>query len=154
MPSRCSTTSAAAAAEGRTRARERGSFWFVRPQADFLGDDGARLVEHVVRLEDLDAALPEIRRRSGLASEIGHVNRSRVRVRQNDLEPIHLRTIERLYRADFELLGYPAPGDAGPWPETIDAEERARRGKAEMVEATWGRARTAIRRAWKRARRR
>lgn len=41
--------------------------WFVRPQVDFLFDEGGLMVDRVIRLEHLDDELPGVARELGLA---------------------------------------------------------------------------------------
>lgn len=59
---------------------ERGvSYWFFRPQTDFICDDeGEILVDHLVKLEEIDQTLPKILAESGVMNtSIPHVNKSK-----------------------------------------------------------------------------
>lgn len=50
--------------------------WFLRPQVDYLYDGDTLLVDRVIRLEHLDAELPEIADACGVAdTAVPHVNR-------------------------------------------------------------------------------
>ena len=83
-------------------------YYFLRPQADYLTDShGTPMLSASFRLEDLAAAEPVIRARSGLKATIPHANRSTPRATLADLSRDDIAIIRALYEADFELLGYP-----------------------------------------------
>lgn len=51
--------------------------WFVRPQVDFVYGDSGLLVDRVIKLEDIDAEVPDIARSLGVANcEVPRVNES------------------------------------------------------------------------------
>lgn len=82
-------------------------YYFYWRQVDFIRDAGGTpMVSRVFRLEDLDAALPEIRERSGLASEVQHANRSARQAEVGDLSSDDVAIIRALYEEDFEAFGY------------------------------------------------
>jgi len=82
-------------------------YYFLRPQVDFLTDSrGTPMLSASFRLEDLAAAEPEIRARTGLAAPIPHANRSIPRAALADLSRDDTAIIRALYEADFEMLGY------------------------------------------------
>lgn len=50
--------------------------WFLRPQVDYLYDGDTLLVDRIIRLEHLDAELPEVAAACGVAdTSVPHVNR-------------------------------------------------------------------------------
>lgn len=73
-----------------------GQYWFVRPQAEFLMQDGEILVNEVVRLEELAEGFDRIARSCGLKTALPHVNRS------SERKPQRPRTITRRLRAALE----------------------------------------------------
>jgi hypothetical protein len=58
----------------------RGLFWFLRPQADFVMEEGRCLVSEIVRFEHLKKDFRRIAKSSKLASSLGHMNSSGSRV--------------------------------------------------------------------------
>ena len=50
-------------------------FWFIRPQRDFLTDQGKTIVDDILRFEDLASEFGRIRRVTGLKSQLPHVNK-------------------------------------------------------------------------------
>lgn len=82
-------------------------FWFVRPQSDYVFDNaGAQILDRVIRLESLSGDIEDIRESCQLKSELKHINKSKVKVVAQDLQPRHLEVIEDLYAADFDNFGY------------------------------------------------
>lgn len=86
---------------------EDSDFWFVRKQADFVVDaDGKLLVDEIIRLEQLNEKIAGLRKRCGLRSELRHVNKSSRKMTRQGLLPMHIDTIEALYKDDFDMFGY------------------------------------------------
>lgn len=85
-----------------------GKYHFVRPQVDFLCDsNGEFLVDDVFRLEEINEHYMEIRAKSGLKSDLPHVNVSKNRrAGIKDLSANNIKTILKLYEKDFVALGY------------------------------------------------
>ena len=82
-------------------------FWFVRAQSDYVYDlEGAPLLDRIIHLEALKKEVEEIREDCHLRSELQHINKSKVKVISQDLQPRHLDVIEELYAADFDNFGY------------------------------------------------
>jgi hypothetical protein len=88
-------------------------FFTVLPdQAHFLvGDDGALLVDRVLRFERLAADLAELAETLGLAGlRLERVNPTRAKVAGRELASYYddrsLALVRRLYARDFDLLGY------------------------------------------------
>lgn len=96
---------------------DRDFFWFVQPQINFVYKDGAFLVDEIYRLENLAESLPRLRARSNLTSEPPHRNRSRIRLKREDLDSVHLEMIETLYEPDFSYFGYERPSCRRAEPE-------------------------------------
>mgnify|MGYP001811982315 FL=1 len=115
-----------------------GQFWFVRPQTDFVMQDGKLAVNEVLRLENLAADFDRAASASGLASPLPHVNRSSERkprkprsfsrrlkaALQPDrrdrheqwrdfYDPQTVAGIGQLYGADVETFGYQPPEPGG-----------------------------------------
>jgi Sulfotransferase family len=86
-----------------------GSYWFVRPQVDYVfGKAGKKLVDDLFRLEDIKAAIPRIKERSGVLTDLAHVNKSKQdKIRLSDLTADHVAVINDLYAPDFRKLDYP-----------------------------------------------
>lgn len=95
------------------------SWWFVRPQVEFLERDGAIAVDEVLRLESLDADFAQIRDRLGLRPPLRHLNagedqrrrlpwkRKEVHARWRDYyTPGTIEAVGNLYRRDIETFGY------------------------------------------------
>lgn len=81
-----------------------GFYWFLRPQKDFLYEDGELLVDDMFRLENLSNAWSKIADRSGVKTELGHVNSSKKRLSQKDLTDAQRDRIRALYAMDYEML--------------------------------------------------
>lgn len=114
--------------------RDHSGRWFVRPQADFItSPSGEVIVDHLVRLEDIDAQLPAVLSLVGLdVDAVPHVNKqdrlrrrrmARLRfayvLRERSLPALpgerHPVWTDRLrasvadsYGDDFRILGYAA----------------------------------------------
>ena len=81
------------------------SFYFVRPQVDFVTDrDGRILVKDVFLLEQIDDSFPLIKARANLRSDLEHRNKSTSTVRQSDLTAAHRALIGQLYAEDFAFI--------------------------------------------------
>jgi len=110
-------------------------YWFVRPQAEFVDTGATPPLDAVIRLEELAERLPEIRARSGLVSPVGQARRSVAKARADELEPVHLRMIDRLYAGDFARFGYERPMPADGWPDDIEDQIARRAAAARRREA-------------------
>lgn len=81
------------------------SFFFVRPQIDFItADDGDVMVKDVFLLEDIKAAFSEIQAKAGLRNTLEHRNKSVQRVSRHELRPEHLAFMQSAYAADFDFI--------------------------------------------------
>jgi hypothetical protein len=78
-----------------------GSWWFVRPQADYLFDADELLVRDVVRFETLADEFPRIAAASSLVSPLPHINRSGSG--EGAARSRHRRLRWRLRRSRFEM---------------------------------------------------
>lgn len=82
----------------------------ANPQVDWLLDEtGGFVVDRVYRLEDLDDLATELHQRYGAhidLSERVNVSRQRISTEEMTCTPERLARINRIYRRDFELLGY------------------------------------------------
>jgi hypothetical protein len=66
-------------AKGETAER----YWFVRPQAEFVQDGGKRLVNDIIRFENLNEEFGRVVAATGLKTALPHVNKSTDGRRQN-----------------------------------------------------------------------
>ena len=84
-----------------------------RPQADFVTDADGRLgVDLVVRHERLAEGYAAVRRRTGRGGPLPHLNRTASVGPPRptpDLSAEARARVGELYRADFDLFGYPTP---------------------------------------------
>lgn len=81
------------------------SFFFVRPQVDFITDvDGTVMVKDLFLLEHIDSAFPAIQARSQLQSALEHRNKSVTRISRSELREDHIALIQSAYAADFRLI--------------------------------------------------
>ena len=101
-------------------------FWFVRPQTDYIMRGGALGVKHLVRFENLQSEVDQLRPLLDLKSPLPHVNKSK-KLKSRSLikkligpfgkmpdEPaVHspfdddiIKKISHLYRSDIDQLGY------------------------------------------------
>ena len=81
------------------------SFYFVRPQVDFITDlDGRVLVKDLFFLEQIRECFPVIKDRANLRGELEHRNKSTAVFKRSDLTPEHLQVIRHLYAPDFEFI--------------------------------------------------
>lgn len=81
------------------------SFFFVRPQADFVTDvDGTVMVKDLFLLEHIDSAFPVIQAKCQLHSALEHRNKSVTRISRSDLREDHIALIHTAYAADFSLI--------------------------------------------------
>jgi hypothetical protein len=110
----------------------KGSYWFVRPQCDFVMSDGVQLVEKLLRFERLAEEFATVATVLGLGAPLPHINRSgnrpsrgrrwrgvlgRQRRNSHQLWTDYydgetVSGIERLYAADAKAFGYSPPGGA------------------------------------------
>jgi hypothetical protein len=76
-------------------------------QASYVLDaDGAKLVDYVGRFETLEADYSSIARRLGLEPRLPHANRTRHREFGTYYTADSAAAVARLWRTDFEALGY------------------------------------------------
>jgi len=81
------------------------SFYFVRPQVDFITDvDGRVLVKDLFFLERIGDCFPSIKERANLRGELEHRNKSTAVLKRSDLTSEHLQVIRHLYAPDFEFI--------------------------------------------------
>ena len=85
-----------------------GMFWFVRPQVDYLVDaQGELLVDDIFRLETIQDDIAKVYEKCGISSRLTHHNASKAATaKRADLSPAHIEVINRLYAAEFDVLGY------------------------------------------------
>lgn len=112
-----------------------GSYWFVRPQADYvMTEDGRLLVDDLIRFEKLAEGFATVAAKSGLRTALPHVNSNAGRepgkphsltrrlraATTKDMRDRHDRWIEyynaglvvsigSLYEVDLRLFGYQTP---------------------------------------------
>ena len=84
----------------------KGDYWFVRPQTEFIYRQEERLVEEVLRLEELSESWSTIANKFGLDTKLASANRSERIMKVEDLTEAHMKKIRDKYASDFELLGY------------------------------------------------
>lgn len=90
------------------------SFYFVRPQVDFITDgDGRVMVKDVFLLEEISKVFPLIQERATLRSALGHRNKSASVVKLSDLGTEHHRMIRQLYADDFAFIATQMPAAPG-----------------------------------------
>jgi hypothetical protein len=76
-------------------------------QSSYVVDlDGRKLVEHVGRFETLEADYRSIAARLRLPGELPHINRTRHREFASYYTPESEAAVARLWKKDFEVLGY------------------------------------------------
>ena len=75
MPFREFVTSWLADEIGRGETADR--YWFIRPQTEFVSDKGRRLVNEIVRFENLQEDFKRIAVATGLKTPLPHVNKSK-----------------------------------------------------------------------------
>ncbi len=79
-----------------------------RPQAHFLTDmQGRVIVNRIIRLEDVDHALPPLLADLGIDAALPRTNHSKPVGQTDQLNPAQLATVHDLYAQDFAILGYP-----------------------------------------------
>lgn len=81
-------------------------YWFVKPQVSYVFRDGELAVNDVFKLEDLKLAIPKIRCRAGLKSEIKRDNVSERVFSVASMDNTLKAVIREVYAEDFEKLGY------------------------------------------------
>jgi hypothetical protein len=75
------------------------TFWFVRPQTDFILDDRESIVvDKIGHVESLESDIEFIRHQTGLRSEIGHVN-SKSKRRSKSLVRDKIKRLRSLSKA-------------------------------------------------------
>lgn len=52
------------------------SFWFVRPQVDFVMHDGKLMVDDIIRFENIGSEFPRCAKRAQLRNALPHVNKA------------------------------------------------------------------------------
>lgn len=98
------------------------SFYFVRPQVDFVTDGkGKLLVKEVFLLEQIGSSFARIKQKAALRSDLEHRNKSTATVRQSDLTPEHHRMIRKLYEEDFAFIAGLQPSDRTDSRETLSS---------------------------------
>lgn len=86
-----------AAQLGEERAPNR---WFVRPQVEFVTDDGRTAVKDILHLENLAQEFPRAAARAGLQSALPHVNRQGERTRPDiERRPSQIRKLADALKA-------------------------------------------------------
>lgn len=81
------------------------SFYFVRPQVDFITDvDGRTLVKDLFFLEEIADSFAVIRERANLRGELEHKNKSTAIFRRSDLTLEHEQAIQHLYAPDIAFV--------------------------------------------------
>lgn len=89
------------------------SFYFVRPQVDYITSrDGGLLVKDVFFLEEIKDSFAVIRARANLRGDLEHRNKSTAIMKLSDLTPEHHRAIQQLYRDDFSFIAKLRPSHA------------------------------------------
>ncbi len=77
----------------------------VRPQYQFVTDgDGARLVDEILKFEQLDDDLRQLLERFGLAAD--SIKKPQARDMQLFYDSAMLKLVNRIYAKDFELFSY------------------------------------------------
>jgi hypothetical protein len=81
------------------------SFYFVRPQVDFITDLAGRvMVKDVFLLENIRDSFAIIKEKANLRGELEHKNKSTAIFRRSDLTLEHKEMIEHLYAPDFTFI--------------------------------------------------
>ena len=81
------------------------SFYFVRPQVDFITDvDGRVLVRDLFFLDQIGDSFAIIKERANLRGELQHRNRSTAYFKKSDLTSKQLQVIQQLYAPDFDFI--------------------------------------------------
>lgn len=81
------------------------SFYFVRPQVDFITDlAGQVIVKDVFLLENIRDSFAVIKEKANLRGELEHKNKSTAIFRRSDLTQEHKEMIEHLYAPDFAFI--------------------------------------------------
>ncbi len=85
-----------------------GDFWFLRPQSDFLFNEGNCLVDDIIVLRDLNDKWSRIQERASLPSSLKNRNTSVKRITSKDLSVTHVAKIKELYDVDYALIDFKA----------------------------------------------
>ena len=101
--------------------------------AMLVGEDGAVLAQHVVRVEALDAELEPVRAALGIAIDVPRLNVGGEA--QRPIDPASARRLETLFAADMAHFGYGPGGIAGTPSLAPSAASRAIGGQLARIGA-------------------
>ncbi|PKH03427.1 hypothetical protein CXF72_06350 [Psychromonas sp. MB-3u-54] len=107
--------------------------WFLRPQADYVYNNGEILVDKLIKLEELEVDFDLVRKKVGINERLKHVNKSNPKPKKSKLikffkilrdprlildkageldknpvnwNPLVIKKINEIYALDFEVLDY------------------------------------------------
>lgn len=71
-----------------------------------LDGSGASLVDMIIKVEDIGASLPELRKRLGFDIEVGHLNASTQESYRELFDEETAEKVRQFFKADIEMGGY------------------------------------------------